>query len=137
GGAYLVYIGIASLRAKKQLSKDANMINQLAEDNISQAKAFGRGFLTNTLNAKAAFFTISFFTVLVSPTTPIYMQLIYGAFIQLSTVTWFSIVAIFLTNSRVQSRFLGIKHWIERICGALLITLGIKLAITDIALPTH
>ncbi len=134
GGAYLIYFGIASLRTKKQSSHAASIINKLTEENLLPRAAFGRGFLTNVLNAKAAFFTISFFTVLVSPSTPIYVQVVYGAFIQLSTAAWFSIVAIFLTNPMIQGRFLGIKHWIERTCGAILIGLGVKLAVTEVGM---
>ncbi len=135
GGAYLVYIGIQSLRAKPQEAA------QIIADNADQHSlvgeptawgAFGKGFLTNALNAKAAFFTLSFFTVLVSPTTPFYVQLVYGAFIQVSTLAWFSLVATFLTHGTIQGQFLGAKHWIERTCGALLVVLGIKLAVTDL-----
>jgi len=128
----LIYIGIGSLRAS---GHDANIrvINQIAKETLSKRTAFFRGFLTNVLNAKAAFFTISIFTVLVSPQTPLYVQLIYGAFIQLSTIAWFSIVAIFLTNPAIQGRFLSMKPWIERACGAILIALGIRLCVSDIA----
>lgn len=134
GGAYLVYLGVMCLRAKKAAHTDALIIQSIASENLSVLSAVGRGFLTNALNVKAAFFTISFFTVLVSPTTPLYVQLMYGAFIQFSTLIWFGIVAFFLTNPLIQGRFLGMKHWIERVCGAVLIALGVKLTVSDLAL---
>jgi len=134
GGAYLIYIGIQSLRARKEapellLAESRNA--QVLED-PSAMKAFSQGFLTNVLNAKAAFFTISFFTVLVSPETPFVIQLGYGIFIQLSTLGWFLLVASFLTHQQIQGKFLGMKHWIERTAGSVLIVLGIKLALSDI-----
>lgn len=135
GAAYLVYIGISSLRAKKlEDISGLRIIDNATLDNLPVYKSFLRGFFTNALNAKAAFFTLSFFTVLVSPVTPMHVQLIYAAFIQATTFIWFSIVATFLTNQKIQARLLGIKHWIERICGTILIFLGIKLSLSDLAL---
>lgn len=131
GGAYLLYLGIGSLRAKKEMPTTAGMVAHLTTDDLTPLQALKRGFFTNALNAKAAFFTISFFTVLVSPTTPLLVQVFYGAFIQISTFVWFAMVATFLTNHSIQGRFLGIKHWIERVCGALLVALGVKLAATS------
>jgi RhtB (resistance to homoserine/threonine) family protein len=129
GSAYLIYIGFTTLRAKRLINNSAFVIKDITRiENLSYLQAFVRGFLTNALNAKAAFFTLSFFTVLVSPTTPFYMQALYGAFVSCSTFIWFSLVSTFLTNPHVQKQLLGIKHWIERVCGAVLIFLGIKLA---------
>jgi RhtB (resistance to homoserine/threonine) family protein len=134
GGAYLVYIGIQSLRSKPQAvgQMAAECADKLQDKNPTAWRAFGMGFLTNALNAKAAFFTVSFFTVLVSPTTPVIVQMGYGLFIWLSTFAWFSLVALFLTHGSIQGRFLGAKHWIERTCGALLVLLGFKLALSDL-----
>lgn len=131
GGAYLLYLGIGSLRAKRETPNTAGMVAQLSASELTSIQALRRGFFTNALNAKAAFFTISFFTVLVSPTTPFLVQLFYGAFIQLSTFLWFALVATFLTSPSIQGRFLGMKHWIERVCGAVLVALGLKLAATS------
>lgn len=129
GAAYLVYIGISALRAKKPVAiSEGGLTKELLTPSLSPRKAFARGFFTNVLNAKAAFFTLSFFTVLVSPETPLIVQLIYGAFIQITTFVWFCLVAIFLTNPTIQHHFYGIKHWIERISGAILIALGLKLS---------
>ena len=133
GASYLFYIGIHALRAKPQLTgpnlPDCPQPSRLSD--LAPWHAFRRGLLTNALNAKAAFFTISFFTVLVSPTTPLAIQAGYAAFIFISTFVWFALVSLVLTHSRVQARFLNVKHWIERCCGGLLVTLGIKLALSD------
>jgi len=134
GGAYLVYIGYSSLKAEKFAGAATQApLSTEKESDLSPWQAFRSGVLTNALNAKAAFFTVSFFSVLVSPSTPLVIQILYGFFIQISTLIWFSLVAIFLTNPILQSRLLGIKHWIERSCGAILIALGFKLAFGQIA----
>lgn len=134
GGAYLVYIGFQAVRAQKSttLTLSENHHAPVHTSDLNNFQAFRLGFLTNALNAKAAFFTISFFTVLVSPQTPMFVQIMYGAFIQISTLLWFGMVAFFLTHEKVQGPFIGVKRWIERTCGAFLIFLGIKLSLSDI-----
>ena len=46
--------------------------------------------------------------------------------------TWFSILAIFLTNPAIKAKFTAIAHWVERTCGGLLIALGVKLAVSKV-----
>lgn len=129
GSAYLIYLGISSIKASPNTGK---LFTNQAKGNydLSALSAFKRGFLTNALNAKAAFFTISFFTVLVSPKTPIIVQSFYGLFILVSTFTWFTLVIIFLTHKSIQGPFLGAKHWIEKTCGVFLVILGAKLGLS-------
>lgn len=129
GSAYLVYLGIQSLRSK-QTNDNSDVYMKKAATDLTPLRAFKRGFFTNALNAKAAFFTISFFTVLISPTTPFVIQSLYGFFIMLSTFIWFALVSIFLTHQSIQGPFLGVKHWIERACGAFLLGLGVKLGLS-------
>ena len=128
GSLYLIYLGIKAIKVNKESITNINIISNNKTKNLSTIKAIGRGFFTNALNVKAGFFTLSFFTVLVSPSTPIIVQIGYGVFIIISTLLWFILVAIFLTHHHIQSRFLSMKHWLERICGVILIGLGIKLA---------
>lgn len=128
GSLYLIYLGIRAIKVNKEMITTIDIIKYNKTRNLSLLKAVGRGFFTNVLNIKAGFFTLSFFTVLVSPNTPITIQICYGIFVIISTLLWFILVAIFLTHHHIQSRFLGIKHWLERICGVILIGLGIKLA---------
>ena len=42
------------------------------------------------------------------------------------------IVAIILNRREIRQRFLKFSKWIDRICGGLLIALGVRLAITKI-----
>lgn len=135
GGAYLVYIGVRSVFAQREVMQDASL-RELAKQRTGTS-AFGAwqmGFLTNITNVKAAFFTISCFAVFVSPGTPLILKVSYSAFVVVATVIWFSIVVMCLTNSHVQQRFVGIKHWIERVCGVFLIYFGASLALSETAM---
>lgn len=128
GGAYLVYIGFKSVRARKELLPTAGCESQ-REENISDWQAFRTGLLTNALNVKAAFFTLSIFTVIVNVDTSLWIKLFYGFFIFVSTFLWFMLVALFLTSETVQQKFYSSKHWLERVTGAVLMILGFQLAI--------
>lgn len=130
GAAYLVYIGVQSLRARKMLlSEDEAGLPQV--EDLPPWQAYRSGLITNALNIKASFFTISCFAVLVSPETPLLIQGFYSLFIISTTTLWFTLVATCLTHRRVQRSLFGVKHWIERTAGAVLVLLGIKLSMTD------
>ena len=127
GAFYLIYIGYKSLRAKpmdfeKGMEKEREM---------SVRSAFMTGFLTNLFNAKAALFFVSFFSVVISPETPVFMRSVYGAEIVLVTLSWFSLVATVLSIGSIKNFFRKVSVWIERVTGALLVALGVKLAVTE------
>jgi RhtB (resistance to homoserine/threonine) family protein len=131
GGAYLVFIGIKSVLAKKDPA--STISNSLAHEKTGTTaiRAWQMGFLTNITNVKAVFFTISCFAVFLSPQTPLGIRAAYGAFIVATTIIWFGIVVFCLTNTQIQRRFMGLKHWIERGCGAFLIFFGCQLALGE------
>lgn len=130
GAAYLIYIGIKSLKAKPHHEQI-----KLEQDNKnipSLQKAFLTGLMTNGLNPKATLFFLSLFTVIINPETPVSYQLIYGIYMAMATALWFSIVAIFFSQQKVRNGFGRIGHWFDRVMGGVLIGLGIKLAATNI-----
>jgi RhtB (resistance to homoserine/threonine) family protein len=127
GAAYLIYMGISAFRAKKT----ALEINEnLKLSDITRIQAIKIGFFTNVLNPKATLFFLGLFTFLIKPQTPIYIILIL-AFIMISTaVGWFTLVALFFTQKKVQTTFLRFEKSINYLFGGLLIALGIKIAFT-------
>ena len=46
------------------------------------------------------------------------------------TALWFSLVAVILTQGKIKHMFLKATKWIDKVCGVLLIGLGIRLALT-------
>jgi threonine/homoserine/homoserine lactone efflux protein len=128
-GGYLIYIGVRSLQAKPASVVLKTEAVDAVGDKLGAWQAFRRGFFTNALNVKAGFFTLSIFTVIVSPQTSLALKLFYGFFISATTFLWFALVAFFLTSDTLQKRLLSRKHWIERFTGAVLVILGLRLAI--------
>jgi RhtB (resistance to homoserine/threonine) family protein len=128
GGAYLIYIGFKGVKARKEThALDAAGENK----DMTLRSALGSGFLTNVLNPKCMLFVLSLFTVVIEPNTPAVVLMVYAATFFISTIVWFSIVALFLSTPRVRSFFSRIKHWIERVTGGFLILLGVRLALAE------
>jgi RhtB (resistance to homoserine/threonine) family protein len=136
GGAYLIYIGVMSVMTKKQMPSAIGAGNSVGVSQTSAFSAWKTGFLTNITNVKAAFFTISCFAVFLSPDVPLSFRALLGLFVVATTILWFSCVVFCLTHGLVQLRFMRMKHWIERACGAFLIFFGVKLAIGDVMMLT-
>ncbi|MBL4903167.1 MAG: LysE family transporter [Desulfocapsa sp.] len=125
GAGYLVYLGVCCLRNKSSVQETGYKKNSKT---ITDAKSFKMGFINNALNPKATLFFLSLFTQLVSSSTPISIQVIYGAIVSISCLTWFSLVAIFLNRSEVKKAFLKMQKYIEKIMGAVLLCFGLKVA---------
>lgn len=127
GAAYLVYIGIQCLQAKKQHSESA-----LQRDNdISPLKAFRIGFLGNLLNPKATLFYLALFTQLISPGTPLLVQAVYGATVTSLALVWYILVAVLISQPMIRRAFGSVSHWLERVTGVVLIALGLRLAFSQ------
>jgi RhtB (resistance to homoserine/threonine) family protein len=130
GALYLIYIGIKSLRAKPQAPEIEKGIEK-EQTLVSDFKAFKIGFLTNVLNPKATLFILAVFTQVFSLSTPLIVQIICGIEMIVATFIWFSIVAGIFSHSQIKSKLKGIQHHIERVTGAVLIGLGIKVALSS------
>ena len=131
GAAYLLFIGIKSLRSTG-MNKD--ILKQSASDepqekSLKDVNAIRMGFLTNLLNPKATLFFLAIFSQIISVQTPPIWYVIYGLTCSVMCMLWFIMVAVVLTYEPIRNQFLKVSKWIDRTCGALLILLGIKVAL--------
>jgi len=101
-----------------------------SQQKIGDLKSFTIGFLCNALNPKATLFFLSIFTVVVSIDTPIYVQTLYGVFCIFATMFWFVGTSLILSQQRVRSFFNTFGKWFDRTVGVILISLGIKVALS-------
>ena len=125
GAGYLIYIGYQSLKSKG-LKIEEN--KDIEIKNMSMIKSFSMGFLCNALNPKATIFFISLFTVIISINTPIYVQAIYGIVCIFEVMLWFVFLSIILSQKRVREFFKKFGIWFDRVVGAVLILIGLKIA---------
>lgn len=128
-GAYLAYLGVQALRTAKptNTSFDEKLKPSLAPE--SSWRAFRRGFFTNALNPKATLFFMSLFTLVISPTTPVIVQMGYGVYMALATWAWFSILSLLLSKARVRDFFQQSGYWFDRGIGIILIALAVRVII--------
>lgn len=127
GAAYLIYIGIKSLRSK---ANTVEISSKKTQKTPSAKEAIKIGFLTNALNPKATIFFLAVFTQVINPSTPKSVQLVYGIVMVLLTFVLFSLISIGFSQEMVKKQFSKFQHHIERTMGAILIGLGIKIAIS-------
>ncbi|NQD95312.1 LysE family transporter [Pseudomonas sp. CrR25] len=127
--AYLLYIGIKALRARPVAPASAEL--SLAAIERSPRAAFVTGFVTNGLNPKATLFFLSLFTVVIDPHTPLTIQAGYGVYLALATALWFCLVAMLFSQQRVRAGFARLGHWFDRLMGAVLVAIGVKLAFSE------
>jgi threonine/homoserine/homoserine lactone efflux protein len=129
GAAYLIYLGIRSLLNKRR-SFNINADVQ----KLSYKKLFWQGVLTNVLNPKVALFFLAFlpqFLDMKSGDTQ--WQILFlgiwfdvsGTIVNILVALLFGKIGSWLTNS---PRFV---QWQERLTGAILIALGIKVALSS------
>ncbi len=129
GAGYLIYIGYKSLRAKAAPESE---VQDAARPDISAWASFKIGFLTNALNPKATLFFLALFTQVIDPATPKLIQFLFGIEMMTITFVWFALVSLFFSNTLIRKRVGKVQHYVERATGAVLIALGIK-----VALATH
>lgn len=126
GAAYLVWLGVGMLRARPAESGAA------ALPSLSDLGALRRGFLTNATNPKTTLFVVSLFTQVVSPRTPLPVQLGYGAFMSLAHLAWFVLVALAFSSVPAQRVVASARHHVERGIGGVLVCLGLTLALASL-----
>ncbi len=129
--AYLFYLGYQALRAKPMSAESLSCAEAAVP--LSSRRSFVMGFVTNGLNPKATLFFLSLFTVVIDPHTPLAVQAGYGLYLAFATGLWFCLVAWLFSRERVRAGFARMGHWFDRMTGAVLIGLGIRLAASEVA----
>ncbi len=125
--AYLLYIGIKSLRARREREVT---VGEHEKKDLTKWQAVRMGFVTNVTNPKATLFFLSLFTLVISPTTPLFVKLIMGIEMVLATMLWFALLAVVVSHRSIRHRVHGFQHHLERAMGSLLVLLAIKVATT-------
>jgi RhtB (resistance to homoserine/threonine) family protein len=128
GVAYLVYIGVQSLRAgASEIGPGPEPVGAETRGQ-SAVKAFGLGFMANALNPKPVFFFLSVFSAVVHHDTPSFVKFGYGLVMASCLIAWFVGVSYFMTTPAMRAAFGRMSKWINRASGVVFIGFGLKLA---------
>jgi threonine/homoserine/homoserine lactone efflux protein len=124
GAAYLAYLGIRTLR--DSFAPAAAQV-VAARRTRSRRAAFIQGWLSNVLNPKVALFYLTFLPQFISPGDNVLAKslLLAGIHAVLGLV-WLPLYAYAI--DRVGAVVRGARRWLERLSGAALIGLGVRLA---------
>ena len=149
GGGYLIYLGWQGIQAKPK--KPSNLVHSadadssvsqlvLSQQNVATKKSFNRaentetsfailrrGFFCNVFNPKAPVYFVAIFTLVLSPDIPLWQLAIYGVWMMVLQMAWFSAVVMLLSIPAIHQRFQRFEHWIDRVLGSAMIVLGLNL----------
>jgi threonine/homoserine/homoserine lactone efflux protein len=125
GGAYLVWMGIAMLRATTPMLEPARAPRQQLR------RVFVQGFATNALNPKVALFFLAFLPQFIAPDAPhkAFAFLFLGCVFNFNATLWNLLVA--WSAARIASSVKGsqtVRRWVNRSIGGVFIYLGVRLA---------
>ena len=129
GAAYLIYLGLRSLLNKKRSFEIKTDVPVLSHRNL-----FWQGVVTNVLNPKVALFFLAFLPQFVDlKTGGMQWQILFlgtwfdisGTIVNILVALLFGKISNWLTQS---PRFV---QWQERVTGAILIGLGVKVALSS------
>lgn len=124
GALYLGWIGWQAIQSKPASQAPTAAA---AAGEFNRAKAFRVGFITNGLNVKATLFFMALFTAVIDPATPTWVKTSYGLYMAIATAAWFTLLATALTIDSIYERIWRFGHWLDRLMGAILLLLCVKL----------
>ena len=114
-------------RSDKAIATKKYSTKKLATDTESTAVILRRGFFCNVFNPKAPVYFVAIFTLVLSPDIPLWQLAIYGVWMMVLQLAWFSTVVMLLSIPAIHSRFQRFEHWIDRVLGSAMIVLGLNL----------
>ena len=111
----------------KAISTKKYSTKKLPSDTESIASILRRGFFCNVFNPKAPVYFVAIFTLVLSPDIPLWQLAIYGVWMMVLQLAWFSTVVMLLSIPAINRRFQRFEHWIDRVLGSAMIVLGLNL----------
>ena len=125
GGCYLIYLGVSMFLTRRQALPGP--ISDSTIRDMPPITAYCSGLLTNLTNPKAWAFYLSLFTLMIDTTFPVWAKLFLAVSMFLISFSWYAMLALLISDRRVQGRFVRVQPLIKSILGSLLILLGGKL----------
>ncbi len=126
GAVYLIFLGISSLRSS------GSPIDTTATDQPRTSRRWlVQGFVSNVLNPKGTLFYLGVFTVVIAPETSWAAMLVLILCMKLVSATFWLAFVFTLDRPLVRRFFEHSQKTVNRIFGALLIGLGLRVAALD------
>ncbi|MDH4415239.1 MAG: LysE family transporter [Rhizobium sp.] len=124
GGLYLVYLGVVIWRGARE---PVSVGSAEGRGTLSVPRALMLGFVTQVSNPKTAVVYASIFAALMPQNPPPFVVLALPPLIFIIETSWYAVVAVAFSASRSQQAYLGAKLWVDRLAGAVIGALGLRL----------
>jgi threonine/homoserine/homoserine lactone efflux protein len=142
GAGYLMWLGFSAIKEAggSEPTADASaatptgrahrtLASPTSGTNISSARAFLQGFLSNALNPKVALFYLAFLPQFMRPGDSVLgRSLLFAAIHAVQGIVWLTLYAYALDRLGALVRRSAVRRGLERTTGAVLIALGLRLA---------
>ena len=124
GAAYLAYLGVQAIRGSLRPDPGDAPTPRRGANPVLQ------GFLSNVLNPKVAVFYLTFLPQFMSPGDNVLSRSLACAVAHaVMGIAWLSAYAYVLTRIGAVLGRAGVRRWLERATGGVLIALGARLAL--------
>jgi len=124
GGLYLIWLGLRLWRrAGNSLPPAAGIGGAL-----SYADAFRRGALCNLTNPKSTMFFAGIFSAALPADAPVWVMAAAVVIVAVNAFAWNAAAALALSTRPAQAAYRRARQAIDRLCGAIMIALGLRLA---------
>lgn len=125
GAAYLAYLGVRSLRGSFGPQPPVG-----SAPPGRRGAPFLVGLLNNVLNPKVAIFYLTFLPQFIDPARDVLAQsLLFAVAHALMGIAWLSAYAYVLARLSAVFARAGVRRWLDRVTGSILVALGVRLAL--------
>lgn len=122
GAAFLLYLGIKALLAKKQSLN----IEETDNRQITKVNGWRDGFLIAFLNPKLAIFFLALFSQFVTADASWQQKLIMTSTVGLVDMLWYCLVTFGISRGPVLNKLKSNAHIVDRVTGVFLVTLAAR-----------
>lgn len=128
GGAYLVYLGVLIWRGA-----DAPIVVPKGQGGSTGAlRSFTVALTTQVSNPKTAIVYASVFAALLPPSLPGWIYVMLPLLIFAIETSWYAVVAMLFSAEKPRAAYLRSKRWIDRLAGAVMGLLGLRLIVETV-----
>lgn len=126
GGLVLIWMGAKTLQGwwRRRGAVDEEGPDD-ASGRIGMAASYRRGLLTNLANPKFVIYVSAVFAPFIAGRRPLWQTLVLLALLVLTTVAWFSIIALLVGHPRLRSLVSRWTHTLDAVAGVVFVLLGL------------
>jgi len=130
GAAYLVWLGIQTIRAARRPARAPPDAAPDATGPISPRRAFAQGLVSTVLNPKPALFFLTFLPQFIDQNESVLAQTLFLTLVHVIVgLVWLTTYAHLVDRARMVLARDRFRRRLERSTGAVLIALGVRVAV--------